>query len=87
MRSIEYTKSNTWPTSKHTKESKIHKVKHNVELDKSFKGDYCCEEGVLGFEKRKCTVVAQTPVELLSLTKADAKIIMSRQAKNNVQEG
>ncbi len=81
MRSIEYTKSNTWPTSKHTKESKIHKVKHNVELDKSFKGDYCCEEGVLGFEKRKCTVVAQTPVELLSLTKADAKIIMSRQAK------
>ena len=35
----------------------------------------------MGFEKRKCTVVAQTPVELLSLTKEDAKIIMSRQAK------
>ena len=81
MRAIEYVKSNKWPTSKHSKETITHTVKHNVELDKSFKGDYCCEEGVLGLNIRKCTVVAQTPVELLSLTKEDANMIISRQAK------
>ena len=48
MRAIEYVKSNKWPTSKHSKKTITHTVKHNVELDKSFKGDYCCEEGVLG---------------------------------------
>jgi CRP-like cAMP-binding protein len=86
MRAIEYSKSNKWPKSKHTKETITHNVKHNVELDKSFKGDYCCEEGVLGLDFRKCTVVAQTPVELLSLTKADANIIISRQAKKKMSK-
>ena len=44
------------------------------------------QEGVLGLNIRKCTVVAQTPVELLSLTKEDGMILKTGK-ENYVQKG
>lgn len=85
-REISYSRGNKWPTSKRSYETVMKDIKHSVQLDVSYKGDYCCEEGLMGYGQRECTVVAKTPVELLSFSKEDALQIITRQAKKVIKE-
>jgi CRP-like cAMP-binding protein len=85
-REIGYTRTNKWPTSRSTFEEMVVPVTHNVQVDECYKGDYCCEEGLFGMEKRECTVIARSPVELLSFSKEDAMFIITRQAKKVIKQ-